>query len=204
MSNEQHSAVDGSVSGQSVVLDRNVTVRVSKRPQLLAVAAVVAFAAFTVIWFAARGDDGYANYKAGPVARSFVEAQREAGASVDLSGEELACIDRVGARIDPADLAEGFNFTDAATKDDVREFGGKVYDDCLSRETRVSLFAGSMNYLGRPVTGDAAICAATKLDDAILEAGGYRQLASGDMDVRLGFVQVMFGAFAECVGPAGG
>ncbi len=180
---------------RSVVIETNSRVSVPKWPLWTALAAVVALAAFTAIWFVTRKDDGV--YRPGPVALALVDAVRADGGQIELSSAELACVDRVGAGVDPDDVRDGMQLTDPTLSDDAKEFIGTVFDDCLVRESRVALFAQDVTFAGEPVTGEAAVCVAEHMDDSILESGGYSAMAA-DATGQTDLLGALFGAFASC------
>jgi hypothetical protein len=178
----------------SVVLDTNATVAISHRPIYMAIAAVLAFVLFSALWFAARESD---DYVPGPVAQALLDAIRADGGDVAIPGEELACVDRAGTGIDPDDLRNGIQLTDASLTSAERDFIGTVYDDCFSRDTRVALFAENVTFAGEPVTGEKALCVGERLDDAVMRNGGYTALADGPGG-QVTFIESMLGAMAGC------
>lgn len=183
-------------SPASVVLDTNAQVSISRRPMYLAIAAVVAFAAFTVVWFAAQDD-----YEPGPAAKSFLAALADRDVAADPGDDELQCIDDSADGIDPSVFAESwFEVFGAANVDGTpKAFVVKVLDDCLSRSSRVALLSAGMGGDGS-LSGEQEACLAEKVDDAVIERGGYAALMNiGESSELAGeMVSVILGSMGEC------
>lgn len=183
----------------SVVLDTNAKVSISRRPVYLAIAAVVAFVAFTVVWFAVTAKD---DYRPGPLANGFVASLKEHDLDVDMQDDELRCIDEKGTAVaDDYFESESFDpLAETVGGEAEQAFGVVLLDECLERPSRIALLAGSMAEDGS-IEPDQASCLAGKIDDFIVESGGYGLLADGSMDsasVASDLFGVMFGGMAEC------
>lgn len=183
----------------SVVIDRDAKVAISKRPLYLAIAAVVAFAAFTVVWFAVTSKD---DYQPGPLAKGFVAALEEHGVAADVQDSELRCIDEKGTAVaDDYFDSESFDpLSETAGGDAEQAFGVVLLDECLERPSRVALLAGSMAEDGS-IEPDQATCLAGKIDDFVVESGGYGILADeseASASAASDLFGVMFGGMAEC------
>lgn len=186
-------------SSASVVIDHNAKVAVSRRPVYLAVAAVVAFVAFTVVWFAVKSKD---DYQPGPVAKGFVGFLDEHHVKAEVQDSELKCIDDNSDGI-PADFFDNESF-DAldGTSADARseEFGITLLDECLQRPSRVAMLAAGMAEDGS-LDAEQADCFAGRIDDYVIGAGGYRVLSEAsddDSQAASDLLGVVFGAMAEC------
>ncbi len=174
----------------SVVVDSNATVKKSHWGVIVAVVVVLAFVAFSVVWFATR--DSTEDYKAGPAAQALLASMHESDVDVPLSGEELKCIDKLFAGVDPALLSD--QDFDPMNSDDPEMVarGGKLFDDCLERQTRIDIMAAGAISDGS-TTKEQAQCAGKVIDDAILAAGGYSDLMADDS----AFSTLVFGLFAS-------
>jgi hypothetical protein len=185
-------------ASRSVVLETNAVVKISKRPIYLAVAAVVAFVAFSVTWFAVKGSD---EYQPGPLAQGFVDELKAQGGSTAATDAELRCIDDRGEGIDPDFfLRESFDVLEASDATAVeQEYVAIVLDECLSKPTRVALLASGMDDDGS-VTNEQATCLASAIDDAVIDAGGYRLMAGDEPSdaVSEALFTALFAAMAEC------
>jgi len=155
---------------------------------------------FSVVWFA-RVDDDLANYKPGPVASAFLDAMQTSASGVDVhvTNVELKCLDDAGAGIDPGELDQHLDISDPALSDEMKEFAGKAFDECLTRDTRIALLAQSVSFAGKQITGDEAVCVATRMVDLIEGQGGFASLiedfgTAANADVLTG----MFAAFGAC------
>ncbi len=180
-------------SPASVVVDTNAMVKKSRPGVIIAVLAVVAFVAFSVVWFATRD-----SYQPGPAARAVVQGMDEAGIDASLSDEQLRCIDEAYGDIAP-ELAEEGGFDPLNSMGDDPEMDrltGRVLDDCFDKDTRVAAMAASMVADGS-ATEEQADCAATALDDAFVDAGGYEATFS-DSDALMGMAFGLLGALGEC------
>lgn len=180
----------------SVVIDSNATVKKSRLPIFAAAAVVVALVAFTVVYFVTK-DSG--EYKPGPVAQSMLDSLQSEGIEIELSDDELKCIDREGEGIDPELIANGtLDTIDATENPELAAFAGKVYDKCFERASRIDLFAAGMVADGSG-TPEQAQCAAAALDDAVMDAGGFEALLGDEGGEQLmGLVFGLMGAMAEC------
>ncbi|MEQ1700103.1 MAG: hypothetical protein ABMA25_08335 [Ilumatobacteraceae bacterium] len=180
----------------SVVIDRNAQVAVSRRPMYVAIAAVVAFAAFTVVWFAARDE-----YEPGPAAKSFLSALADSGVAADPEDDELQCIDDSADGLDPSFFADGgLDVLGGEQVDEAQQaFAIKVLDECLNQPSRVALLASGMSEDGS-LNSEQATCLAGKMDDAIVGNGGYASLIEmGDSSEAAGeLVSVIFSSMATC------
>lgn len=188
---------DAPAPRSSVVVDTNAVVKVSKRPVFIAVAVVLAFVAFTVVWFATRSSD---DYQPGRVAQGFLDAIDRSGAHATPSAAELRCIDDAGQGIDASIFeADDLNLMGGATTNDPRlqEFAGKVFDDCLTKASRVALLASGLTQ-GGDVTGEQAECLATKWDDAFVAGGGYKKAFGAGENGLSSMMLAVFGAMGEC------
>lgn len=185
-------------SSPSVVVESNAKVHVSKWPLWAALGVVAALVVFTVVWFAANGED---DYTPGPVAQGLLDGLEGQGVNANLAPSELKCVDDAGAKydIDPAMFAGGVDVLDVEPSADEQAFVGVMMDDCLTRNTRVDIIAQGM--LGdadmSDVTEAQARCVGEKMDDAITDAGGYGTLAE-DPEAAFGLVFGIFGSLGEC------
>lgn len=180
-------------SGASVVIETNATVKKSRLWVIVAVLAVVAFAAFSAVWFATRED-----YQPGPAARAIVSGMSEAGIDADIPDDQLRCIDEVYGDIVPtATEAGGFDPLNSMGDDPESDrLMGRVLDECFDKETRVTAIAASMVADGS-ATEEQADCAATALDDAFVDAGGY-EAAFSDTDELMGLAFGLLASLSEC------
>lgn len=186
----------GAAPAPSVVIDRDAKVAISKRPLFLAIAAVVAFVAFTVVWFAVQED-----YEPGVVAKSFLAQIEQHGIDADPTDDELRCIDDSAEGIDPTFFTEGG--VDVLDGVDVGEaetaFAVKVLDVCMRKPTRVALLASGMAEDGT-LDAEQATCLAGKLDDVVVEQGGYATLigAEDSPEAATSMLSVIFTGMGEC------
>ncbi len=154
----------------SVVIDSNAKVPRRRWPALLAVLAVLAFVAYSVVWFVTSDDD----YTAGPVAQAWLDNLADSGQQIDTSGYDLACIDDAGAELDPVDItAAEFDLISSLGEPDFDAFTSEVYDHCLSRGQRVELLTASLVASDDTIDAEVATCLSEALDDLVDEAGGW-------------------------------
>ena len=185
-------------SSPSVVIESNAKVHVSKWPLWAALGVVAALIVFTVVWFAANGED---DYTPGPVAQGLLDGLEGQGVNVNVAASELKCVDDAGAKydIDPAMFSDGVDVLDVDPTPAQQEFVGVMMDDCLTRSSRVDIIAQGM--LGDAdmdgVTEAQARCVGEKMDDTIIDAGGYGSLAE-DPEAAFGLVFGIFGSLGEC------
>jgi hypothetical protein len=183
-------------STPSVVIDRDAKVAISKRPLFLAIAGVVAFAAFTVVWFAAQED-----YEPGPAAKAFLASFAEKDVDVDPDDDELRCIDDIAGDLDPTFFTDGgLDVLGGAEVDDAQKaYAVKVLDDCLRKPSRVALLATGMSEDGS-LDREQQTCLAGKVDDAVMESGGYAMLIDMDesSDAAGELVSVIFSSMGAC------
>lgn len=185
----------GAASTPSVVIDRDAKVAISKRPVYLAIAAVVAFVAFTVVWFAVQED-----YEPGVVAKSFLAQIEEKGIDADPTDDELRCIDDSAEGMAPTfftdgglDVLDGTDTSDATTA-----YAVKVLDECMSKPTRVAFLAAGMAEDGS-MNAEQATCLAGKLDDVVVESGGYATIIGSETpQAATALFSVIFTGMAEC------
>jgi hypothetical protein len=177
----------------SIVIDPNATVKKSRWGVIVAVVVVLAFVAFSVVWFATR--DSSDGYKAGPAAQALLDSMHSADINVPLSGKELKCIDELYAGVDLALLRD--QTFDPMNSDDpeLAALGGKLFDDCLERQTRIDILAAGMTQ-DESATAEQKQCAGKVVDDAILGAGGYVALMADDS----AFSTIVMGLFASLAG----
>lgn len=177
----------------SVVLDTNATVKKSRLGVIVAVVAVVAFVGFSVAWFATRED-----YTPGPAAQAVLKGMEEAGVDIELSDDQLRCIDDLAEGIDPAVFeTNGIDPMNSIGEDaEYDRIAGRMLDDCFDKATRVALFGASLVADGT-ATEEQADCAGTALDDAFLDAGGYEATFT-EPDQMMGLFFGLFGAMSAC------
>lgn len=186
---------NGQAPTSSVVIDTDTKMPATNRGLIAAIVVAAVLVGAFVVWIVAAGSD----YEPGPVAQAFMRSVEESGADVDLSTEEMACIDDEGAGIDPELLTDdsfelfGENMPDAETI----EIAGTIFDECLSRDTRVALFAGSMAAEG-DLDVEQAACVGEALDDVFLDAGGYGEVFKAGEDAMGTAMFSIFGALGEC------
>jgi len=179
-----------------VVVNANATVKKSRLGIIAAAVVVLGLVAFSVVYFATRDSDD--DYQPGPVAQAMLDSMAEEGVAPQLSGSQLRCVDDAGKGIDPAMISGGaLDTLDLEQDPEMAAFVGAVYDDCFDRDTRIDLFAAGMVADGSG-TAEAAQCAATALDDAVLKAGGYTEMFSGSGEALMSLVFGMIGTMAEC------
>lgn len=185
---------DPQAAPDSVLLDTNAEVKKSRTPMIIGAVVVVALVAF-VVWFATRSED---KYKPGPAAQGLIDGLAEQGIDVKLSDSSLKCVDDTLKGVDPSVFAGSVDPLGGDSSDDPEQnrLMGKMFDDCLSRATRVALFADGMTKDGT-ATADQAQCAAETLDDAIVGGGGYEAMMS-DPESMLGIVFGMFAELEKC------
>ena len=174
----------------SVILDTNAEVKKSRTPMIIGAVVVIALVAF-VVWFATRSED---KYKPGPAAQGLVDGLARQGIDVKLSDSSLKCVDDTLKGVDPSvfDTVDPLSTGDSSDDPEQNRLMGKMFDDCLSRETRIALFAEGMTQDGS-ATEEQATCAAEALDSAIVAGGGYESMMS-DPESMLGIV---FGVLAD-------
>ncbi len=160
--------VPPNLPASSVVLDTNATVNKSHLPLIITGVLVVAFAAYSVVWFATRD----AAYQPGPAAKAVVQGLTSADLGVELSGTELKCIDTTFAGADLTELAGAYDPFGIDLSEDLLDRTFTMFDDCLERSSRLDLLAASLQAsdLG---TDDQRRCAAEKYDALVLDNGGY-------------------------------
>ena len=178
----------------SVILDTNAEVKKSRLPLIIGAVVVIALVAF-VVWFATRSEE---KYKPGPAAQGLVDGLAEQGIDVKLSDASLKCVDDTLKGVDPSVFAtvDPLSVGDSTDDPEQNRLMGKMFDDCLSRDTRIALFADGMAQDGT-ATGEQARCAAETLDDAIVRGGGYESMMS-DPESMLGIVFGMFADLEKC------
>lgn len=190
----------------SVVIETNSKVAMPKWHIYTALGVVAALVVFTVVWFVANKEE---DYTPGPWSQALLDAGEEQGFAFDFPNSELKCIDEAGARYDidpeeffaegtdPLDTVDPFSEPDEAQT----EFTVTMFDDCLSRASRVDLFAQSFRADsgedGMDVTDEQAECVGAALDDTIVDAGGYRALME-DPENAMGIVFGLFSALEGC------
>lgn len=162
----------------SVVLDTNAKVKRSHLPFTIAGVLVVAFAAYSVVWFATRDDA----YQPGPAASAVVQGLSNADLALELSGTELKCIDTTFAGADLTELAGAYDPFGIDLSEDLLDRTFTMFDDCLERSSRLDLLAASLKAsdLG---TDDQRRCAAEKYDALVLDNGGYHTVMVGTVDL---------------------
>lgn len=187
---------NGPAPTSSVVIDTDTKMPATNRGLIAAAVVAAVLVGTFVVWIVASGGDD--DYEPGPVAQAFVRSVEESGADVELSTKELACIDDEGAGLDPELLTDdsfelfGENLPDAETI----EIAGTIFDECLSRETRVALFASSMAAEGDLDVAQAT-CVGEALDDVFLDAGGYGEVFKAGEDAMGTAMFSIFGALGE-------
>ncbi|MDO8390454.1 MAG: hypothetical protein Q7V57_08200 [Actinomycetota bacterium] len=179
----------------SVVIDSNATVKKSRLPIFAAAAVVVALVAFTVVYFVTNDTE---DYKPGPVATGVLRSLETSGAEIELTSDQLRCIDDAGKGIDPATFDDpDWQPLDDTSDADMAAFVGTMMDDCLTQTNRIDAYASSFVADGSG-TPEASKCAAEKMDEAIMSAGGYTVLLSEGQDALLAVIFGLMGAMAEC------
>ncbi|MEI7547306.1 MAG: hypothetical protein WCK21_04520 [Actinomycetota bacterium] len=193
---EVPSSRENELSQPSVVIDANATVKQSRLPFYVAAVAVVALAAFTVIYFTTR--DSADDYKPGPVALAVADSMKTSGLDLRLSGAEMKCIDQAGKGIDPQTIKDtSFDKLDTGADPDFAAFAGALFDTCFDQARRVDLFAAGMTADGS-ATDRQATCAATALDGAVIKAGGYKKLFAAGESEMMTLAFGILGAMSEC------
>lgn len=188
---------NGPAPTSSVVIDTDTKMPATNRGLIAAIVVAAVLAGAFVVWVvAARSDD---DYEPGPVAQAFVRSVEESGADVELSTKELSCIDKEGASLDPELLTDdSFELFGENTPDEeTLEIAGTIFDECLSRDTRVALFAGSMAAEG-DLDVEQATCVGEALDDVFLDAGGYGVVFKAGEDAMGTAMFSILGALGEC------
>jgi hypothetical protein len=162
----------------SVVLDTNAKVSKSHLPLIIAGVLVVAFAAYSVVWFATRD----AAYQPGPAATAVVQGLSNADLGVEFSGGELKCIDTTFAGADLTELAGAYDPFGVDLSEDLLDRTFTMFDDCLEQASRLDLLTASLKAsdLG---TDDQRRCAAEKYDALVLDNGGYHAVMVDYVDL---------------------
>lgn len=184
-------------SSRSVVIETNSRVSVPKWPLWTALAAVVALAAFTAIWFVTRKDE---TYRPGPVVLALQESAAENDLNLVFSPSEARCIDKAAADNKvTAEMIENGGLdvlSDVVVEDDQKAFMGTMFDVCMTRESRSSVLAQGISE-DSGLDSDQATCLGGALDDAIVENGGYAKFFDNPEEA-MGVMTALFGALEEC------
>lgn len=184
----------------SVVVDSNVRMPSTNRGLIAAIAVAAVLVAAFVVWLVTAGDGG--TYEPGPVAQALVKSFEKSGAKVDLSNDELRCIDDKGKDIDPKTfenesidvLGNGGDMPDEKTLAAV----GVIFDDCLQTSSRVELFSSSFKGEDGKITDEQATCIATAFDKAFVDAGGYEKVFGQGEQAMGSMVMSIFGSLMAC------
>lgn len=183
---------------RSVVIETNSRVSVPKWPLWTALAAVVALAAFTAIWFVTRKDEAY---RPGPVVLALQESAAENDLDLVFSPTEARCIDKAAAdneiTAEMIDAGGGLDvLSDEVVEDGQKVFMGTMFDVCMTRESRASVLAQGISE-DSVLDSDQAECLGGALDDAIVENGGYAKFFENP-DEAMGVMTALFGALEDC------